>query len=114
MIHEPYIESTSSYSEDPLEDLGTGYGQLILFGFTAAVLFVTGTVAILCFVTSWWMLGLVFGMHLLVTAGVSYLIARVLTGQARSQANAAKPAVAAGRGPTSPAQSPVLGVAASR
>jgi hypothetical protein len=75
-----------------------GYGQLMLFVFTLAVLFVTGAIAILCFLTTWWMLGLVFGLHLLATGAVSYVIARGFRSRIDSAAaDRAAPAPVAGK-----------------
>ncbi len=50
------------------DDRGLGLAMLVIF--TAAALIVTGAVAMLALIGSWWMLGLAFGVHLLMTAAV--------------------------------------------
>ncbi len=45
-------------------------GLALFLIFTAAVLLITSAVAFLALFTAWWVLGLVFGLDLLVTFGV--------------------------------------------
>jgi membrane protein implicated in regulation of membrane protease activity len=47
--------------------------------FTVAVLVVTAAVGFLALLTSWWVLGVVFGLHVLVTAIVGTAVFSVLS-----------------------------------
>lgn len=49
--------------------------------FTAAVLIVTGAVALVALVGTWWILGLAFAIHLLMTTVVIATIASVIDGR---------------------------------
>lgn len=74
------------------------FGQVMLFVFVAAVVLVTSAVALLSLSTSWWMLGAVFGFHLVATVLVSIVVARALTGRTQLGRRAPRAAVSAGRG----------------
>ncbi len=52
--------------------------------FTGAVLFVTGAVALLALVGSWWMLGVAFAIHVATTAVVMLTIVYVMAGPKRA------------------------------
>jgi hypothetical protein len=58
------------------DDSGQGLGLFVLF--TVAVLVVTVAVGFLALLTSWWVLGVVFGLHVLVTAIVGTAVFSVL------------------------------------
>ncbi len=53
------------------DDRGLGLAMLVTF--TAAALIVTGAVAMLALIDTWWVLGLAFGVHLLMTAAVGFV-----------------------------------------
>ena len=63
-----------------LDDSRGGLAMFLIF--TATVLSVTGTVALLAFVAAWWMLGVAFAIHVLMTTLVVVTIARVMDGRA--------------------------------
>ncbi len=52
------------------------YGVVMFYVFSAAVLTITFSVCLLALVTRWWMLGVVFGIHLAVTGWVCIVINR--------------------------------------
>ena len=54
----------------------TGYGMVMFYVFSAAVLAITVAVCALALVNTWWMLGVVFGLHLAVTTWVCVVINR--------------------------------------
>jgi hypothetical protein len=62
---------------EPGEDSAQGLAMFVIF--TGAVLFVTGTVALLALVGSWWMLGVAFAMHAAMTAVVTLMLLHVMT-----------------------------------
>ena len=59
------------------DDSGQGLALFVLF--TVAVLVVTGAVGFLALLTSWWVLGVVFGAHVLVTVIVGMAVFSVLS-----------------------------------
>lgn len=59
------------------DDSGQGLSLFALF--ISAVLAVTGAVGILALLTSWWVLGVVFGVHVLFTAIVGTAVFGVLS-----------------------------------
>lgn len=63
-------------SPTSLDDSGLGLALFLIF--ITAVLVITGAVAFLTLFNSWWMLGLVFGLDLLVTFGVGTTVFSVL------------------------------------
>ncbi len=77
----------------PLDDSGQGLALFVLF--VMAVLFVTGAVALLALVTTWWVLGLAFGIHVLITAVVSGAVFTVLGSGKRTRKGAARAPVGA-------------------
>jgi len=60
-----------------VEDSAQGLAMFVIF--TGAVLFVTGTVALLALVGSWWMLGVAFAIHAAMTAVVTLMLLHVMT-----------------------------------
>ncbi|HLI60575.1 MAG TPA: hypothetical protein VKV21_13020 [Solirubrobacteraceae bacterium] len=52
----------------------TGYGMLMFYAFTAAVLIISGSIAALAFVTQWWMLAVVVAVHMAITGVVSSIV----------------------------------------
>ncbi len=64
------------------DDSGMGLAMFVIF--TAACLIVTGAVAILAFINAWWVLGLAFGIHVLMTTAVGYAVFSALSGGAPS------------------------------
>lgn len=52
----------------------SGYGAVMFFVFSAAVLLVSLTVCVLALVRSWWVLGGVVSVHLIVTAIVMWVV----------------------------------------
>ena len=52
----------------------SGYGLVMFVVFAAAVLFVTGVVALLALVGSWWMLGAAFAAHAGTTGVVTFVV----------------------------------------
>jgi hypothetical protein len=58
------------------DDTGRGLALFVLF--TTAVLVVTGAVALLALMSSWWVLGLAFGIHVLFTILVGCAVFAVL------------------------------------
>lgn len=79
------IPATASPSIDD-----SGQGQALFVLFVMAVLFVTGAVALLALVTSWWLLGLAFGVHVLVTTIVSAAVFTVLSSGKLTRKGAAR------------------------
>lgn len=61
----------------PVDD--SGQGQILFVGFVTAVLFITSAVAFLALFTAWWVLGLVFGLDLLVTSVVGTAVFAILS-----------------------------------
>lgn len=59
------------------DDSGQGLGLFVIF--TVAVLVVTAAVGFLALLTSWWVLGVVFGLHVLVSAIVGTAVFSVLS-----------------------------------
>lgn len=61
---------------ESVDDSSQGLALFVLF--TLAVLIVTGAVALLALVTSWWVLGLAFAVHVLFTVIVGTAVFMVL------------------------------------
>ena len=87
----------------------SGDGLLMFFVFTAAVLTSTGAVALIALVGTWWMLGLGFAVHAVMTGLVVLTIVDVMAGRARFtvERDRPRPALdarsgARGRGRTGP------------
>ncbi len=57
----------------------SGYGLVMFAVFSAAVLFVTGAVALLALFGSWWMLGAAFAVHAATTAVVTYVVIHAMS-----------------------------------
>lgn len=80
---------TDRRASESADDRGQGLALFVIF--TMAVLIVTGAVALLALVDSWWMLGVAFAVDITVTTFVVLTIYRILAGratrdrQARSQ-----------------------------
>lgn len=62
----------SGRSDEHVDD--SGYGPLMVATFATAALVVTGAVALLALVGSWWMLGVVFGVHVLMTGLITFAV----------------------------------------
>ncbi len=60
-----------------LDDSRSGLAMFLIF--TAAVLIVTGAVALVALVGGWWILGVAFAIHLLATTVVVATIASVMS-----------------------------------
>ena len=74
--------ATEPGGPEPEDDSPQGLAMFVIF--TAAVLFVTGAVALLALVGSWWMLGLAFAIHAAATAVVMLTILHVMVGPKRA------------------------------
>lgn len=61
------------------DDSRAGLAMFMIF--SAAVLIVTGGVALVALVPSWWILGVVFAIHVVMTAVVVGTIAFVMNGR---------------------------------
>lgn len=57
-------------------DSGVGLQMLVVF--TGACLIVTGAVAMLALIDSWWVLGLAFGVHIVMTSFVGFAVFNAL------------------------------------
>ena len=79
----------------PADDSGDGLVTFVVF--TAAVLIVTGAVALLALLGGWWMLGLAFAVHVGMTAVVVLTILHVMDGRARAIADRDRPSPSADR-----------------
>ena len=60
----------------------SGYGLAMFVIFSAAALIVTGAVALLALVGSWWMLGVAFAAHVAMTSVVTYAVLHAINGRA--------------------------------
>lgn len=77
--HGPSAELTVVSDPAPTAvDDDSGLGLTLFVVFVSAVLLLTGAVAFLAVFTAWWMLGLVFGVDLLVTGVVGTTVFTVL------------------------------------
>jgi len=78
MILSEGVTTAASPNDEPPDTLDDpddrGYGTLMFFVFTAAVLVVTCAVCVLAVVGSWWMLGLAVGVHVGLTAAVTRVV----------------------------------------
>ena len=98
---------------EPEDDTGQGLAMLVIF--TGAVLFVTGAVALLALVGSWWMLGVAFAMHAATAAVVMLTIVHVMAGPKRAIRVGDRPSPTPTRRPAHRADLvPAPGVFASR
>ena len=75
----PESETASADAAALADDSSSGLMLFVLF--TIAVLVVTGAVALLALLNSWWALGLAFGVHVLVTIVVGSALFAVLSGK---------------------------------
>ena len=66
---------------EAVENADAPYGQVMFIVFGTAVVLVSLAVALLSVSTTWWMLGIVFAIHLTATVIVCIVIARALTGR---------------------------------
>jgi membrane protein implicated in regulation of membrane protease activity len=73
----------------PADD--SGDGLLMFFVFIAAVLTSTGAVALIALAGTWWVLGLGFAIHAVVTALVVLTIVHVMAGRVRLTAERDRP-----------------------
>ena len=67
------------YPPPPADDTRDGLAMLLVF--IVAVLTVTGAVAVLAVIGTWWTLGLVVGVHAIATVVVGLTIMWVMTGR---------------------------------
>jgi hypothetical protein len=72
----PPADTTSGALAD---DRGDGLAMFLIFA--AAALIVTGAVALLALVDSWWMLGVAFAVHVAMTAVVTLTIVGAMNGR---------------------------------
>jgi membrane protein implicated in regulation of membrane protease activity len=63
----------SALADDP------GIGLALFLIFTIAILIVTGAVAMLALIDTWWVLGLAFGIHVLMTVAVGFAVFSALS-----------------------------------
>jgi len=56
-------------------------GQAMFAVFTVSCLFVTGAVAILALINTWWLLAVAFAFHVLITTIVGLVVGRALSGR---------------------------------
>ncbi len=66
-------------SSEAVDDSGAGLAMFVIF--TTAVLIVTGAVAIVAIVNTWWVLGVAFAIHVLMTTVVVATIVSVMNGR---------------------------------
>ena len=89
---------TGDRRADLPDDSGQGLALFLIF--ISAVLIVTSAVALLALVDSWWMLGVVFVVDIMITAVVTLTIYRVLAGHATRHHHGASPDARFDRQPT--------------
>jgi membrane protein implicated in regulation of membrane protease activity len=65
-------------------------GPVMFVIFTGACLVVTGAVAILALIDTWWVLGLAFGIHLIMTTLVGFTVFNALGDDALAPAGQAR------------------------
>jgi membrane protein implicated in regulation of membrane protease activity len=70
------------------DDRGTGVVMFVTF--TVACLIVTGAVAMLALIDTWWVLGLAFGIHVIMTAVVGVTVLTALDDGALAPAGRAR------------------------
>jgi len=82
---------------DDTTDIGTlaladdrGIGLAMILTFEVAILVVTAAVAMLAPIDTWWVLGLAFGIHLVVTAAVGLAVFDAVGGGTRTFAGSAR------------------------
>lgn len=88
----------------------SGRGQALFFLFVGAVALVTGAVAALALLGSWWLLGVVFGVHLLVTLIVGAAVFAILGDGKLLPEQFTRAAWDTGRGETQPARTDPIAV----
>lgn len=62
-------QATASTAARPSDDRGYGLAMFLIFA--AAALIVTGAVAVLELVDSWWMFGIAFAVHVAMRTGIA-------------------------------------------
>lgn len=70
----------TSQASEALDDSAAGLAMFVIF--TTAVLIVTGAVAIVALVNTWWILGAAFAIHVIMTTVVVATIVSVMNGPA--------------------------------
>lgn len=75
----------NSQASVDLDDSGAGLAMIVIF--ITAVLIVTGAVAIVALVDAWWILGVAFAIHVLMTTVVVATIVSVMNGRASADAD---------------------------
>jgi len=73
------------------ESADAPYGLVMFLVFGAAVVLVSLAVALLSVAGTWWMLGVVFAIHVTATVVVCIVIARALTGHTTRHAHPTAP-----------------------
>lgn len=76
-MKEPQNNSQASVA---LDDSGAGLAMIVIF--TTAVLIVTGGIVLVALVGGWWIVGVAFAIHVLMTTAVVATIVSVLNGRA--------------------------------
>ncbi len=61
------------------DDSAMGLAMFVIF--TAAALIVTGAVALLALINTWWLLGLAFAVHVIMTTVVGFVVFSALSGE---------------------------------
>ncbi len=84
---QPYTQTSAA-----VDDTGSGLAMFLIF--TAAVLIVTGAVALLALVGAWWMLGVTFAIDLSMTTIVVLTVVFVMDGRAPKIATRVRAATA--------------------
>ena len=79
VIKEPCSDAQTRSVAGP-DDSGAGLAMFLIF--TAAVLIVTGAVAVVALVGTWWMLAVGFAVHVAMTIVVVLTIVEVMAGRA--------------------------------
>lgn len=70
----------TSQPSEAVDDSGAGLAMFVIF--TTGVLIVTGAVAIVAIVNTWWVLGVAFAIHVIMTTVVVATIVFVMNGRA--------------------------------
>jgi hypothetical protein len=102
-MSEPRHNSQASVA---LDDSGAGLVMFVIF--TSAVLIVTGAVVLVALVGGWWIVGVAFAIHVLMTAVVVATIVSVMNGRASATELARAPACQPGPLALQPADDRVL------
>ncbi len=83
MINDETAEMSMLDSDD---DRGMGLALFLIF--SGACLIVTGAVAMIALIDTWWVLGFAFGVHVLMTAAVGLAVFSALSRRAEASRDA--------------------------